>query len=315
MSRFLFMCTLALGVLFGCGQVITISLPGGAPTAASLRRDGALPPGYERFLSPATYGIRYSWSGEPVRRGDVSERFELRDGDCVEPDCKNGRLRAEIRESDKSTTARVGQDIWYGWSFYNDSMGAVPREKSVGLVLGQWKLSGDQPPAFRIVQTSAGDLNWDKCDPTICNRTGSATDDVVAELENVKVAANWGLAQNNGDVCRLFSMAEMRGKWVDIVVNTNFAASNDGYLRIWINGVLKCNYAGRMVWGSSALLSGQPLIHRRGLFASYTKPWRTKQGGAAIPTMIAYYDEFLSGQLRTDVDPAIRETAGLKPKD
>lgn len=315
MSRFLIVCTLALSVLFGCGKVITISLPGGPPTAASLRKDGALPPHYERFLSPASYNFRYSLPEEPVRSGEVSERFELRDGDCVEPDCKSGRLRAEIGEVKTAQTGHVGQDIWYGWSFYNDSMGAVPRDKAIGLVLGQWKLSGDQPPAFRIVQTSAGELNWAKCDRTICNPAGSDADDVVAELENMKVASNWGAAQNYGDVCRLFSMAEMRGKWVDIVVNTNFAASNDGYLRIWINGVLKCSYTGRMVWGSPAMMNGAPLTHRHGLFASYTKPWRTKQGGAAIPTMVAYYDEFLSGALRTDVDPALRATAGLRPKD
>ena len=315
MSRFLMMCLVALGVLVACGKVITISLPGGPPTVASFRREGALPPGYDRFLSPASYNFRYSQPTEPVRRGEVSERFELRDGDCVDSDCKSGRLRAEISESERAATGHVGQDIWYGWSFYNDSMGAVPRDKSIGLVLGQWKLSGDQPPPFRIVQTSTGELNWDKCDPTICNRDGSAADDVVAELENVKVAANWGPLQNYGDVCRLFSMEAMRGKWVDIVVNTNFGAGPDGYLRIWVNGALKCNYSGRMVWGSPGMSGDAALTHRRGLFASYTKPWRTKQGGAAIPTMVAYYDEFLSGRLRIDVDPALRETAGLRPKD
>jgi hypothetical protein len=315
MSRFLMMCALAMGVLFGCGKVITISLPGGPPTLAFFHREGALPHGYARFLSPASYNFRYSAPTEPVRRGDVSERYELRDGDCVDADCTAGRLRAEISETDTSTTARVGQDIWYGWSFYNDNMGAVPREKSIGLVLGQWKPAGDQPPAFRIVQTATGEMNWAKCDPKICSNSGTDADDVVAELENVKVAANWGPAQNNGDVCRLFSMEGMRGKWVDIVVNTNFGAGEDGYLRIWINGALKCNYTGRMVWGSAAEVDGAPLTHRRGLFASYTKPWRTQQGGAAIPTMVAYYDEFLSGKLRGDVDPALRETAGLRPKD
>ncbi len=315
MSRFFIMCALALAVLVGCGQVITISLPGGPPTAQSLRREGALPQGYDRFLSPAAYNFSYSDPTQPVRRGDVSERFELRDGDCVDPDCKSGRLRAEISETDKAATGHVGQDIWYGWSFYNANLDSVPRDKAVGLVLGQWKLSGDQPPPFRIVQTSAGDLNWAKCDATICNRSGTDHEDVVAELENMRVASNWGKAQNNGDVCSLFSMSDVKGKWVDIVVNTNFAADTGGYLRIWVNGVLKCNYAGRMVWGSPLMLGGAPLTHRHGLFASYTKPWRSKQGGAAIPTMVAYYDEFLSGQLRSDVDTAARETAGLRPKD
>ena len=316
MSRLLIMWTMALCLLFACGQVITIALPTGLPFGGKAAyKDGSLPRGYERFLSPAAYNFRFSWPGEPVRRGAVSERYELRDGDCVDPDCKAGRLRAELREADKSETARVGQDIWYGWSFHNASQGAVTRDQSIGLVLGQWKPSGDQPPAFRIVQTAQGELDWTKCDPSICNREGSATDDVVAELENMKVASNWGPTQNYGDVCRLFSMAESRGKWVDILINTNFAAGPEGYLRIWVNGVLKCNYNGRMVWGSPALMTGTAISHRRGIFASYTKPWRAKQGGAAIPTIVVYYDEFMAGKGRADVDTAYRESAGLRPLD
>ena len=314
MSRLSLMITLALTVLFGCGQVITISMPGAAP-AAGRYADGALPRGYERFLSPATWNFRYSWPGEPVRRGEVSERYELRDGDCAEADCANGRLRAELREAQKQQTARVGQDIWYGWSFYNGTMSAVTHDQSVGAVFGQWKLPGDSPTVLRIVQTYAGELDWTKCSPVYCNPLGSPTEDVVAELENMRVAGSWGQAQNFGDVCRLFSLAEMRGKWVDIVVNTNFSAADDGYLRIWINGVMRCNYYGRMVAGTTFGLGGSALGHRRGIFASYTKPYRDKQGSVPIPTMIAYYDEFRAGRSRADVDPAARESAGLRPKD
>lgn len=311
MSRFLILCAL---VLVGCGQVITINLPGGSSAAQSYG-DGALPQGYERFLSPATWNFRYSWPGEPVRRGQVAERYELRDGDCADADCANGRLRAEIREAQKAQTAQVGKDIWYGWSFYNDNIGAVTRDQSIGTVLGQWKPDGDSPTVFRIVQTYQNELDWTKCSPAYCNPLGNPGEDVVAELENMRVAGNWGATQNFGDVCRLFSMAENRGKWVDIVVNTNFAANDDGYLRIWINGEMRCNYYGRMVAGTRFGLGAPSLSHRRGLFASYTKPYRDNQGSAPIPTMIAYYDEFRSGQARIDVDPAARELAGLRPKD
>lgn len=314
MSRFFIICSLALVVLFGCGQVITINMPGGIPAAGSYG-DGALPRGYERFLSPATWNFRYSWPGEPVRRGEVSERFELRDGDCAEADCTNGRLRAELRETQKAPTGRIGRDIWYGWSFYNGTIGAVTRDQSVGTVIGQWKPAGDAATVLRIVQTYSGELDWTKCSPVYCNPIGTPNEDVVAELENMRMAGNWGQAQNFGDVCRLFSMADNRGKWVDIVVNTNFSARDDGYLRIWINGVMRCNYYGRMVAGTSFGLGDGALSHRRGLFASYTKPYRAKQGSIPIPTMIAYYDEFRSGTARADVDPAMRESAGLRPKD
>ena len=313
MSRLLTLGILALGVLFGCGQVITINMPGGMPVAGSYA-DGALPRGYERFLSPASWNFRYSWPGEPVRRGEVSERYELRDGDCAEADCTSGRLRAELREAQKQSTARVGRDIWYGYSFYNENIGTVARAQSVGTVIGQWKPAGEAPTVLRLVQTYTGELDWTKCSPVYCNPMGG-TEDVVAELENMRVGANWGQAQNFGDVCRLFNMAENRGKWVDIVINTNFSAREDGYLRIWINGVMRCNYYGRMVAGSSFGLNSALLSHRRGLFASYTKPYREAQGSIPIPTMIAYYDEFRSGGSREDVDPAMRESAGLRPKD
>lgn len=311
MSRLWTLGILALAVLFGCGQVITISMSGGQQVAGR----GEMPRGYERFLSPAPYNYRFSVPGEPVRAGAVAERYELRDGDCVEPDCANRRLRAEIRESVKFPTARVGQNIWYGWSFYNDNLGAVTRDQSVGAVFGQWKLSGDAPTVFRIVQTSKGELNWANCDPSICNRAGTETEDVVAELEYMRVASNWGAAQNNGDVCRLFSMAEQRGKWVDIVINTNFAADNDGYLRIWVNGVLRCNYFGRMVAASPFASNKMPISHRRGIFASYTKPFREAHPDSIIPTMVVYYDEFRSGESRVDVDPSGRLTNGFPPKD
>jgi len=311
MSRLSLFFTLALTVLFGCGQIITISMPGGGMGYGK----GGLPRGYERFLSPAPYNFRNSVPGEPVRAGEVAERYELREGDCVEPDCSDGRLRAEIRETVKAPTAHVGQNIWYGWSFYNESIGAVTRDQSVGTVIGQWKLGGDTPTVFRIVQSYKGELDWANCDPTLCNRGGTETEDVVAELEYMRVASNWGPKQNNGDICRLFSMAEQRGKWVDIVINTNFAADNDGYLRIWVNGVLRCNYFGRMVAASPFAMNNQPISHRRGIFASYTKPFRQNHPDAIIPSMVVYYDEFRSGDTRVDVDPAGRLSNGFPPKD
>ena len=314
MSRFVIMCFLSVALLVGCGGAITIALPGGTG-AGGYPADGALPRGYERFLSPASYNFRFSWPGEPTRRGLVSERFELRDGDCADTDCPAGRLRAEIKETDKSPTARINQDIWYGWSFYNENIGAVTHDTSIGLVIGQWKQGGEQPPPLRLVQAYQGELNFAACNPAVCNPQSTNSEDVVAELEDMHVAGSWGALQNFGDVCSLFNMAANRGKWVDIVVNTNFASDDNGYLRIWINGVMKCNYFGRIVAPDNVSVFGAALNHRHGLFASYTKPFREKQGGAQIPTMIAYYDEFHAGKARGDVDPAYREQAGLRPKD
>jgi hypothetical protein len=302
MRRFRLLAILV--VLAACGTTITINVPG--------VEGGSQPPrGYAMHLSPAAHA--FAFVAEPVRRGRRAERFELRQGDCTGSDCEAGRFRAEIREQPEAVQAVLGREIWYGWSFRNENIAAVSRETSLGLVLGQWKLEGPQPPIFRLTQSAAGEGNWASCDPAVCNRNGSPADDVVVELEDMRVTRNWGSAQNNGMVCRLFSLSGTRGQWVDIVVQTNFSIADDGYLNVWVNGVQKCAYRGPLVASTGGATVGPS--QRRGIFASFTRRFTESQGGAPIPTMVAYYDEFLTGPGRTDVDTRLREGAGLPPKD
>ncbi len=323
MARPIIMAIIMAGALAACGQVITITMPGAVPgggaDGADPRRAGQvepaflepLPEGYERLFSPTPYAFRFSGPGEPVRRGEVSERFELRPGDCGGSDCAGNRARAEIREQVSATPARLNRDIWYGYSFLNVTMGAASRETSRGGIFGQWKLSGDQPAIFRIAQQSAGEGNWAACNPAFCStQLGDPADDMVIELEDMRLAAGWGPAQNNGAICRLFNMAQMRGQWVDIVINTNFANNSNGYLRVWVNGQLKCNYFGRLVSPQSFMAKGTDPSHRRGIFATNTRRW-AKDSGA----MVAYYDEFLTGQVRSDVDTRLRERMSARAKD
>lgn len=306
MFRALATCALTMLVLAAC-----VSDAGtGVPTA---RASTKAPRGYERLFSPAPHAFRFSTSGEPVRRGLVSERFELRDGDCGKSDCGNARYRAEIREEPRTIRAKIGSDIWYGWSFYNGNIGAVSHDNWLGTVVGQWKLGGDQPPIFRFLQTVRGEGNWTNCDPVVCNRNSDASLDVVVDLEDISRALNWGPTQNYGNVCKLFSMQANQGKWVDIVVNTNFAATTEGYLRIWVNGELKCNYFGQL--SSSKAVRNRGPGNRRGIFGSYTGRWTAKHGAAPKPTMIVYYDEFLVGRTRDDVDTRLREARNMPPKD
>lgn len=306
MVRAAVLMSMVLGLLGGCGQTISITLPGGQPP-------GKPPKGYELLFSPAPHAFRFSAPGEPVRRGKVSERFELRDGDCGGTDCDNSRYRSEIREVPGKVKARIGKDIWYGWSFYNESVGTVTRDTTLGAVFGQWKVEGDRPPVFRLAQTVPGAGDWATCNPAICNPVSGPTPDVVVELEDMSTTYGWGVDQNFGKICQLFSLAENRGKWVDIVVNTNFAAGPDGYLRVWINGQLKCNYYGQLVSSGEAGDRGPGI--RRGIFGSYTKRWDETQGDSPKPTLVVFYDEFLTGAARDRVDPGLRELSALRPKD
>jgi len=299
---------LLIGLLAACGQVITINLPGTSGR-------GGIPEGYDLLFSPAPHAFAMVSAPEPVRRGERSERFELRDGDCGGSDCGNYRYRSEISENKDSTVARLNRDIWFGWSFYNDTILSVSRDTWLGTVVGGWKLEGEQPAIFRFVQQPLGEGDWDSCDPAICNRGGNPNDDVVVQLDEMRQSANWGDAQNDGNICRLWSMQGNLGRWVDIVVNTNFGSDGYGYLRIWINGEMKCNYTGQVVSAERARTQVPGPTNRRGIFNSYTQRWSERQGTAVKPRMIVHYDEFLVGLSRLDVDTRLRETNRLPPVD
>ena len=313
----LFALILTAALATGCGSSITITLPGGpaGPAAAPVVRAPALPRDYTRLYSPAPHAFRTSTASEPVRRGALAERFELRDGDCGGSDCGNARARAEIAQGREATTARLDRDIWYGWSFYNATMGAVTRDTSLGTVLGQWKLEGDQPSSFRLVQVAAGDGDLAACNPAVCTKGGAATDDVMLELDEMAQAQAWGAAQNGGRICRLFGLEANRGRWVDIVVNTNFGTDSFGYLRVWVNGELRCNYQGQIVSARAAQARSTGPTVRRGIFNSYTERWTRAFGARPKPTLVAYYDEFLAGVARADVDTRLRAARGLPPVD
>ena len=324
LSRGLFILMLGAALLAGCGGTITITIPGtipgGAapgPAAAPRPKLPALPKGYARLYSPAPQAFRYSQGAEPVRRGAVSERFELRDRDCGGTDCGNFRARAEIAQDRTVTQARLDRDIWYGWSFYNATMGAVTRETSLGTVLGQWKLEGDQPSSFRLVQVAKGENDLARCNPAVCTQgAGGAGDDVMLELDEMAQAMRWGAAQNQGRICRLFNLEANRGRWVDLVVNTNFGTDGYGYVRVWVNGELRCNYQGQVVSAPAArAASSAGPTDRRGIFNSYTERWTKAFGARPKPTMVAFYDEFVSGPSRAHVDPRLRAARGLPPVD
>lgn len=301
-------------VLAACGSSITIKLPE-VPGGGSATGPARPPKGYDLLYSPAPHAFRFASAPEPVRRGTRSERFELREGDCGGSDCGQARARAEIAEDRDSSPARLDRDIWYGLSFYNASIAAVTPDTALGTTILQWKTEGEQPPLFRLVQVAPNPRGWAGCARNFCTPAASDSHDVVVELDAMAQAAGWGAAQNGGRICRLFSMAEARGRWTDIVVNTNFGTDGYGYLRIWVNGALRCDYNGQMVPPATAGLRATGPTNRRGIFNSYTARWTERFGAQPKPTLIAYFDEFRSGISRAEVDPQALEAAGVAPLD
>jgi hypothetical protein len=301
---------LLLSFLAACaGQQIIITLPGGGPAS------NQPPRGYDLLFSPAPHAFRFVASPDPVRRGQVAERYELRDGDCGGSDCGAARARAEITQAAGTATAALNRDIWIGWSFYNDTIGPVTRDTWLGTVIGQWKLLGEQPAIFRLLQVPPDEDGIADCAASVCTPSDRTGDDVMVELDEIAQTQGWGADRNEGRICRLFSMAAVQGQWTDIVINTNFGTDGAGYLRIWVNGEMRCNYLGPMVSAAAVAAAGPGAApnHRRGIFQSYTQRWTDSQAGAPKPTLVAYYDEFTTGLARAEVDPAARQAAGVAP--
>ena len=280
------------------------------------RSDFAAPDGYDRSFSPAAHNFRRATStvGEPVRLGRASERFELRNGDCDGADCSLPRARAEIELLEKANPAQIGQNIWYGWSFYNDTVPAFTKENSLRLVFGQWTMGGDQRPIFRFIQLGKGEGKFDQCDPRVCSETGTSQGDLVVQLDDMASFNGWENMENDSYICRLFDLTQQRGKWVDLTVNTNFSTGIDGYLRIWVNGNLVCDYSGPVVSPASAKVGKTP-GHRRGIYSSWDKRWRQAMSNAPKPRLVVYYDEFRTGSTRADVDVQIRLASSASAVD
>jgi hypothetical protein len=295
-----------LACLAGC---VTVVVTGLGPQTTP-------PSGFSLVNSDAPHAFRHAFAPEePVRRGQRSERYELREGDCSGSDCGNFRARAEIVEDRDTSVALLNRDIWFGWSFYNASIRSVTRDTYLGTTIAQWRLAGNQPSLFRFIQLEQGAGDVASCDPRVCTRGSDPSWDVVVQLDELRQSLNWGAAQNDGNICRLFGMEANLGRWVDIVVNTNFGTDDTGYLRVWINGELRCDYRGPLVSAERALTQVPGPSHRRGIFNSFTQRWFQSQGNAPKPTLIAYVDEYRVGLSRTDVDPRVREVQRLPAVD
>lgn len=279
-------------------------------SSAGASLTASAPRGYERLLSDTDYGFAYVTAPDPVRFGSRSERYELRDGDCSDSDCPNGRSRTEVRQTSRGLP--IERETWIGWSFYNASVPAYPRASTLKTVFGQWKQGGAAPAAIRIQQIGRGEADWANCDRAICTRPATNSADVVLDLEAVANARGWGPAQNNGYVCPLFSMQAVQGRWIDIVLHTNFAAGSDGFVNAWVDGEQVCRYRGPVIADPA---TGRHIDHRRGIFINFSERWNRTRAGQAKPTLIAYFDEYRTGRTREDVDTRLRAETNQRATD
>lgn len=250
-----------------------------------------------RNINPHQYNI--VTAPHPVRYGEFSERFEAREGDCRDTDCQSERgsgLRSEIHRDRGHRQARVNSDIWYGWSFYNESVEYRGSSYGIAPFFGQWKVDYDEAP---VIVFSVG------------GRGPDARYNVAAQLGDYY--SSIGRA-SEGEVCFLWNINSEKGRWVDIVVNTNFGNDENGYLNIWINGEQRCSYRGIIVprplgMDTNGTRFVGPLAMRGIWTGHHAIRWREKTG-LPIPPLVVYYDEWRSGLSREEVDIRMIEARG-----
>lgn len=247
----------------------------------------------------------------PVRYGTHSERFEVRpdDDSGMEPPTRGNR--SELTQRPHPDNGAIGSDNWYGWSFYHENLPSVDYTYGWAPFFGQWKTDLEAAPVIAIQPAHDGR-------PMDGQYMGVSLVDLSEGRDRA-----WLRANNFGVPCRLFRLDQSQNQWIDIVINTNFAEDDTGYLNIWINGEQKCAYQGQIVvtpvdnFTSYGFVNSGP-IFKRGYWSghrSFPRLWEENYPDVEIPTFVVYYDEWRQGASREEVDIRIIEALGGQPVD
>jgi len=220
--------------------------------------------GFQRSLNDRPWGIvQVDKNSGPVDRGRISERFEVRQGDCgAQPgwsDCAMDRERSEMSELKPYTQLR--QPIWYAWSIWFDN--SWPDISPVTTTIGQFHQRDQSVPAVLFIQ-----------------RDGR----YFLRLESAK-----DLYPNN-NVRTLLTDQELRGRWHRVVVFAVWSTGSDGILQVWINGKQRLDHRGPNTVNTT------PVYFKYGIYRSFVS--RTPNR----PPHVLYIDEVRKGPTRESVD-------------
>ena len=171
--------------------------------------------------------------GHPVRAGNHSMRFELRDGDCNDPaqgwnDCNNDRERFEISGRDMF----AGEQGWYAWSVFLPN-NFVDISNPGLLDLGQFNLesSKDSDPCCTLLFKKTKD--------------GFVID---SEFQN-----------------KAWVELESNQTWSDFIVNYKWSKRNDGFIKLWLNNELVYEFNGPTLTKNTEFTYFRFGIYRSGL--------------------------------------------------
>lgn len=229
--------------------------------------------GFQRSLNDKPWGINsVDQRNGPVFRGNLSQRFEVRQGDCAaQPgwsDCAMDRERAEMSELRPYTP--LGKPTWYSWSVYFDK--SWPDISPVTTTVGQFHQRDQSVPALLFIQKD---------------------DRYMLRIESAK-----GLYPNN-HVVTLLRGSEIRGRWHTIVVFANWSTGQDGRLQVWINGRQRLDLRGPNTVNTT------PVYFKYGIYRSFVSRVPNR------PAHVLYIDEVRKGPTRESVDPLMGRVGPL----
>jgi len=260
-----------------------------------------------------SYG--YTTSTEIVRKGNKSQRFEIRHGDCGTDgkfsDCKNDRRRIERYVEPVSSEKPEGV-VWYSWSIYlpDDFQELHPTNTT----LGQVKINGYREPLWYLSGRKKG----------------------------IKIKFD-----ASGQQCRLIKFEDVIGEWTDFLMKVDYNTNEESdklYSEIYVNGEYKDCDINQPVLTKEVLRNRRKhykqlkINFRYGIYNSYVSRWLDKWGtnspntefldkhgesgmvvksatnkpwefdwGVKLPTQVVYYDEVRVGPTRESVDINMNE--------
>jgi len=199
-----------------------------------------------------------------IREGRQAYRFEVRSGDCGGADCREDRERVEMTERGGT---RPGSAQWYAWSF---------------------RLAADFP-YIRPTNTTLGQF---KQEPQGCEVAGIGIENQRLFFYN-KLCANKDGGEARYMIDKPFmSLAQARGRWVDIMVHSNWSAGSDGFLEFYVNGRRVAAHRGPVSYNMR-----DKITFRFGVYRSFVSRY-----GRPVPTQVAYFDNVRSGPTRESVE-------------
>ena len=213
-----------------------------------------------------------SKDGHPVRSGNKSWRFEVREGDCggdkKYSDCKSNRQRTELQTKEFQ---KRNKEYWYSASIYlpNNYVSAAP---------------------VRTVFTQIYEKGWK---PIL----------MITDRENkwLEVGRMW-----SGEYVEMkkgIKINDMKGKWTDILINVRYSRKEDGFMKVWINN--------KLILESLNIKTFTPYTNKGaklewGIYQTGVSYWKSKNGDKPYPSMVVYFDEVNQGNSKEKVIKNLR---------